>query len=223
MSHHRRSLGVLALLAAYAWVGCVAQNSIFEPTILSPNGSSVWTVGSVQTVRWDNHGTGFATGKTGLVALAYFDPTATTGNWGNDYRGQPLAEGFSIADQVVNIVVPDVPTGNFYYILMLDAANGGSPLFTIINPASPKESTANITFPTSLSISSAPPATPIPQSTQTSSSGAATSATAPSGSPTASSTPTPTSSTSGGCRHIMERGRVWIFLPLLGFAAAAVV
>ncbi|KAI0662240.1 hypothetical protein C8Q70DRAFT_1051713 [Cubamyces menziesii] len=222
MYHHLRYLGTLALLAAYAWVGCVAQGSIFEPTILSPNGSSVWTVGSVQTVRWDNHGTGFAASKTGSVALAYFNPNDTTDNWGYDYRGQPLAKGFPISDQNVNVVVPDVPTGNFYYILMLDAANGGSPLFTIINPASPKESTENITFPATLSVSSAPPATPIPLSTQTSSSGAATSATAPDSS-TTSTTTEPTSNTSGGCRHTAERGWASLIPPLFGFVVAAVV
>ena len=88
-----------------------------------------------------------------------------------------------ISDQVVNVVVPAVPSGDFYFIVseypdscipipqlrialtcfvctVNGDANAQTTYFTIVNPASPAgPSSANITLPATISISSAPPAT----------------------------------------------------------------
>ncbi|CDO68269.1 hypothetical protein BN946_scf184842.g32 [Trametes cinnabarina] len=84
-----------------------------SPSILRPNGADVWTVGSVQTIRWSNAGLDI-TKEQGRVVLGYLDPVS-----GGDieYQEQALADGFLLADEVVNVVTPAVPSGNFYYIL----------------------------------------------------------------------------------------------------------
>ncbi|KAL7280167.1 hypothetical protein ACG7TL_006586 [Trametes sanguinea] len=151
-------MSAAVLIAAYAWIGCYAA-AIIDPTkspsIIRPNGADVWTVGSVQTIRWSNAGLDI-TNEQGRVVLGYNDPV--TGRT-NEYLVQPLADGFRLADEVVNIVAPEVPSGDFYYIVLLGNADNASPIFSIINPASPQENIQNVTFPTLLSIGSAPPAT----------------------------------------------------------------
>ncbi|KAI0662239.1 hypothetical protein C8Q70DRAFT_634457 [Cubamyces menziesii] len=209
------------LLAVVASRGCLAQ-PLFAPPILSPNASSVWTTGSVQSVRWDNGGLDIPPNKHGEVVLGYYDPLDEDPGVGHEYYGQPLANGFLISDEVVNVVVPDtVPSGHYYYILLLGDVRNQSAVFSINNPASPSTSTANLTFPSTISAGSAPSATVShwsPSVTGTATSAATTSS---SGNTSVTATATQTKGTSGGrklsvdCISGFFLGFMFAVLPLL--------
>ncbi|KAI9059306.1 hypothetical protein FKP32DRAFT_1680116 [Trametes sanguinea] len=125
--------------------------------MISPNSSDVWTVGEVRSVRWDNDGFDITSDKHGSIVLSYGDSGA--GIFAEWYD-QPLASGFQISDEVVNVVVPDVPSGKLYNILLIGDAQNESAAFTIVNPASPAIQTGSISFPASISVvTTAPPAT----------------------------------------------------------------
>ncbi|KAI0662258.1 hypothetical protein C8Q70DRAFT_964044 [Cubamyces menziesii] len=126
-----------------------------SPVILRPDGADVWTVGQVQTIRWSNAGLDI-TREQGRVLLGYQDPTDGSLH---EYITNPLADGFFLADEVLNIIVPDVPSGPFYWIVLLGNAANWSPMFTIINPASPTISLTNVTFSNFISVKAAPSAT----------------------------------------------------------------
>ncbi|KAJ8489715.1 hypothetical protein ONZ51_g2788 [Trametes cubensis] len=146
-----------ALLLVVLVLRCSSADPLFQPTILSPNSTDVWNVGDVRTVRWSNHDLDIPPNKHGEIVLGYSTPGT---NLDNAYYQQPLADGFLISDQVVNVVVPAVPSGDFYFIVINGDANAQTTYFTIVNPASPAgPSSANITLTATISISSAPPAT----------------------------------------------------------------
>ncbi|KAH9890024.1 hypothetical protein C8Q73DRAFT_652830 [Cubamyces lactineus] len=150
-----------------------------SPEILRPNGADVWTVGQVQTIRWSNAGLDI-TREQGRVLLGYHNPTDGSDN---EYITTPLADGFLLADEVLNIVVPDVPSGPFYWIVLLGNVVNWSPLFTIINPASPTVPLTNVTFPEVISVKAAPSATVSHSSSITQAPSSSTSATSPMSTP----------------------------------------
>ncbi|KAI8978812.1 hypothetical protein BD414DRAFT_421607 [Trametes punicea] len=212
------SLYATLLVVYYAALGCYGQVNIDpskSPLILRPNGADVWTVGSVETVRWSNEGLDI-TNDQGSVVLGYLDPS--TGQT-NEYIRQPLVEGFQLADEVVNVVTPDVPSGDFYYIVLLGNADNESPLFSIINPKSPAESIVNVTFPNQLSISSAPAATVSHSSSSAVASPATSSSSA---SPSASSPTSSSSGASGACRRTEGSTLGWLFAIMLSIVACLV-
>ncbi|KAH9890007.1 hypothetical protein C8Q73DRAFT_147525 [Cubamyces lactineus] len=149
-------LHILLAIAAVLDVfhGCLAQ-LLFDPTILRPGGADVWTVGEVETVKWSNRGLQLP-GQVGQVFLGYMNPES--GDFVN-YFEQPLASNVVLDNKEVNVIVPDLPTGDFYYIILAGENANQSPLFSILNPAAPHESIANVTFPPSISVSTGPPVT----------------------------------------------------------------
>ncbi|KAI0328880.1 hypothetical protein GY45DRAFT_940223 [Cubamyces sp. BRFM 1775] len=195
---HRSPCLSVSLLAVLAFRGCLAQ-VLFAPPILSPNASSIWTAGSVQSVRWDNGGLDIPPNKHGEVVLGYYDPLDDDPGVGHEYYGQPLADGFLISDEVVNVVVPnDIPSGHYYYILLLGDVRNQSAVFSISNPASPSTSTANLTFPSTIATSSAPSATVSHWSPSGTSTPTSAATTLSSGTMSVTSTDTQTKGTSGG-------------------------
>ncbi|KAH9890026.1 hypothetical protein C8Q73DRAFT_148303 [Cubamyces lactineus] len=146
-----------ALLLVVSALKGSCSDPLFQPTILSPNSTDVWDVGDVRTVSWSNHDLDIPPSQHGEILLGYNEPSTNTST---AYYQQPLAQGFLISDQVVNVVVPAVPSGDFYFIVLNGDANAQTGLFAIVNPASPAgPSSANVTLPATISISSAPPAT----------------------------------------------------------------
>ncbi|EJF57109.1 hypothetical protein DICSQDRAFT_140660 [Dichomitus squalens LYAD-421 SS1] len=114
----------------------------FPPPVERPGGADVWTVGDVETVKWSTKGLNFTLDQTGTILLGYL----TTDGSQTLFVDQPLAGNFTLASGAVNVVVPKVPSGNAYFIIVLGDANNWGPLFSIINPNEPSSSVA----PTSL-------------------------------------------------------------------------
>ncbi|KAI0328878.1 hypothetical protein GY45DRAFT_1254041 [Cubamyces sp. BRFM 1775] len=146
---------MFAFVAVFnVFCNCLAQ-LLFDPTILRPGGADVWTVRDVETVRWSNRGLQLP-GQVGQVYLGYMDPAS--GNFVN-YFEQPLAINVVLDDKAVNVVVPSLPTGDFYYIILAGENANQSPLFSILNPSAPHDPILNVTFPHDISVSTAPPVT----------------------------------------------------------------
>ncbi|OSD07499.1 hypothetical protein PYCCODRAFT_1456299 [Trametes coccinea BRFM310] len=100
-----------------------------SPPITRPRGGDRWNTLEVQTVKWDTTGLD-VTGLNGTVLLGYVAPNTTK----HIYQDQPLAQNFALSDEAVNIILPDIPTGNeIYFVILLGDMNNTSPLFSIFN------------------------------------------------------------------------------------------
>ncbi|KAH9889977.1 hypothetical protein C8Q73DRAFT_706216 [Cubamyces lactineus] len=117
-------------------------NRIPSPPITRPNHEDKWTTGQVQTVTWDSTGLN-VTGVNGTLLLGYVLPNTTRLVW----TDQPLAEHVPLADEVVNIILPNVPTGDEYFMILLGDMNNTSPLFAISNPAIVVATTPPLSLP----------------------------------------------------------------------------
>ncbi|OSD07547.1 hypothetical protein PYCCODRAFT_1430802 [Trametes coccinea BRFM310] len=203
------------LLACSLYTRCAAQSNVFHPTVLNPNGTDVWTVGEVATVRWSNNGLDIPPNKHGQVLLGF---TGLPGPFGtNVWYDQPLADGFLISDEVVNVVVPDVPSGNFYFIqLSGDVATSDQDTpFTIINPKSPAQPLSEVVEPSTIAISSAPSATASHFSASSAAtSSASTTSTQSSSTSSTSSASAPSSTSSSGAAQ-EGGGYGWSYLLLV--------
>ncbi|OSD08028.1 hypothetical protein PYCCODRAFT_1430217 [Trametes coccinea BRFM310] len=133
----------------------LVRAQLAPPPIIAPRSGDVWPVGSTQTIKWSTQG------------VQVFQPdgkpipgTILLGHLTNDTGGSgfflwvetPLANGFPLANQEVQVVVPDVPTASDYFIAM-DISNNLSQLFTIQNPKDPKGTSAE---PSTISVSTLP-------------------------------------------------------------------
>ncbi|KAI0764948.1 hypothetical protein C8Q74DRAFT_1370835 [Fomes fomentarius] len=125
------------------------------PPILVPSSGDVWKVGELRTVEWgikdeplnDSSGNPYL----GFLLLAYNsgDPDMPV-----VLASHKLASGFSISQQIVNMIVPEVPTRKDYKIFMSaqpDSLSLSGP-FEIFNPNDPQGTGSPATF----SVASAP-------------------------------------------------------------------
>ncbi|KAI0328910.1 hypothetical protein GY45DRAFT_1325770 [Cubamyces sp. BRFM 1775] len=117
-------------------------NRIPSPPITRPNHEDKWNTGQVQTVTWDSTGLN-VTGVNGTLLLGYVLPNTTRLVW----TDQPLARNVPLADEVVNIILPNVPTGDEYFMILLGDMNNTSPLFAIANPAIVVATTPPLSLP----------------------------------------------------------------------------
>ncbi|OSD08030.1 hypothetical protein PYCCODRAFT_1430218 [Trametes coccinea BRFM310] len=128
-----------------------AQNA--PPPIIAPRSGDIWPVGSTQTIKWSAQGVQVFTpaGKPipGTIWLGHLT-NSTSGFW--LWVDTPLADGFALASEEVQIIVPNVPTASDYFIAM-DISNNLSQLFTIQNPDDPKGTSAE---PSTISVSTLP-------------------------------------------------------------------
>ncbi|KAI0328856.1 hypothetical protein GY45DRAFT_1325700 [Cubamyces sp. BRFM 1775] len=210
-------LDLSALLLTVSVLRGSCAYPLFQPTILSPTSTDVWNVGDVKTIRWSNHDLDIPPNQHGRIVLGYNAPGT---NLNTAYYQQPLADGFLISDLVVNVVVPAVPSGNFYYIVMSGDANAQTAPFMIINPASPTgPSSANVTVPATISVSSAPPATV----SHWSPGGNSSSQTATSSQTASAAASAPSSSTtsSNGAPHRATAGYGWSWCAAAVFTISA--
>ncbi|KAH9890005.1 hypothetical protein C8Q73DRAFT_147480 [Cubamyces lactineus] len=234
-----------ALYAVFLWSGCFAQ-PLFGPIMLTPNSSTVWTVGSVESVRWcvyhlpliiscddhihimrhrDNRGLDIPANHHGSIVLGYYDPYSQLPDVGHNFLDQPLAEGFLISDEVVNVLVPpNLPSGKYYYLLLGGDAQNETAVFAIDDPALPSTTAMNLTFPTAISVGQAPSATAsswMPSSTSGVTSPVATSSNATSATATSRTASSPNSTsthtTTGGSCAGAEIGWARFATPLTVF------
>ncbi|KAF8636233.1 hypothetical protein AX17_003718 [Amanita inopinata Kibby_2008] len=160
------------------------ERDVVDPHILSPSSSSVWIVGSMQTVTWDTSNLppyNQITNRVGKIVLGHLG-----GGGENLMLDHPLAQNFNITQGSIGVLVPTVPPRNDYIIVLMGDSGNASPPFAIQSdgPAAAIATGASGTFgPGPASLSSTLITTPIPitGSTITGGSGSA-STVSPSGS-----------------------------------------
>ncbi|KAJ3516657.1 hypothetical protein NLJ89_g999 [Agrocybe chaxingu] len=96
-----------------------AKLDVFVPTIISPNSTTVWTIGKNATVVWDTSNAPASISNGAAVVL-------------NGHGA--IANGFDLRAGSVDVLVPQVPQGNYYITLFGDSGNH-SPVFTISSEA----------------------------------------------------------------------------------------
>ncbi|CAA7270931.1 unnamed protein product [Cyclocybe aegerita] len=84
-----------------------AKLDVFVPTIVSPNSTTVWTIGENATIVWDISNAPASISNGAAVVL-------------NGYG--TVAEGFDLRAGSVDVLVPQVPQGNYFitYALLVN-------------------------------------------------------------------------------------------------------
>ncbi|KAG7445090.1 uncharacterized protein BT62DRAFT_933509 [Guyanagaster necrorhizus] len=100
------------------------SRDVYVPAVILPNSSSVWTVGSTQTVTWDtSNPPSQITNPTGSIRLRKGNKTLST----------DLISGFSILDGKVQVQVPSVEPGDDWRVVLFGDSGNWSGAFTIKN------------------------------------------------------------------------------------------
>ncbi|TDL17212.1 hypothetical protein BD410DRAFT_776335 [Rickenella mellea] len=199
----------ISCLVTLANAGPLLGRTVWDPPITSPDASTVWTVGSKETVKWDiSSKPQVVSSFSGTLVLGFLDNTEGE----HLMLDSPLAQGFNLTDATVDIVVPNLPARNDYIVVLMGDSGNASPKFTIANssienPAS--SSSSSLTTPT------APPSI---QHTPTTAGGADTTAnslglSASTPSASSSSSSTSTSSSSGTAAAAQTQGPTSSSLP----------
>ncbi|KAL4252656.1 hypothetical protein ABKN59_005329 [Abortiporus biennis] len=103
---------------------------VFSPKITKPDAFTVWVINTTVTVTWDTcNAPDDVTNPQGKILLGHMDNGDDEDE--NLDIDHPLAEGFDIFQGSVDIVVPDVPQGNDYIIVLMGDSGNKSPPFTI--------------------------------------------------------------------------------------------
>ncbi|KAI0826586.1 hypothetical protein BC628DRAFT_1419089 [Trametes gibbosa] len=162
------------------------------PPVLSPRSGDVWTVGEIATVKWSTDGIPLFIPEThapwpGTVWLGELTDTSSGFTF---WALEPLADGFPLLNKEVQVVVPNVPSGS-NYIIILDKPTNQGQVFTINNPKDVKGTGA---IPSSISVSTLPFST----STAGSASTMAAANTTVSSAPSSSALPSSVNATSPG-------------------------
>ncbi|KAI0786877.1 hypothetical protein C8Q75DRAFT_769674 [Abortiporus biennis] len=122
----------------------LTRRDAVAPPITSPDASTVWQVGTIQTVTWDTSNLpppANITNPTGKVILGFL-----TDDSENLMADSPLAQGFPITQGSVQITVPDVPSRTNYIIALIGDSGNISPLFSITGgSAAPSSGSASPT------------------------------------------------------------------------------
>ncbi|KAF9046766.1 hypothetical protein BJ165DRAFT_1404165 [Panaeolus papilionaceus] len=123
---------VLALVSSavvHATPLAMGRRDVIAPKIIKPDASSVWPVGSVQTVTWDTSNfppDSQITNPIGKVILGFDENDSLNLDFNH-----PLAEGFKLRDGSVKLTVPNVPPRNDYLIVLFGDSGNTSPSFAI--------------------------------------------------------------------------------------------
>ncbi|KDR82374.1 hypothetical protein GALMADRAFT_237652 [Galerina marginata CBS 339.88] len=119
----------IAYLALRVHASPLSNRDVIVPHITSPDASSVWPVGTAQTVTWDTSNfppDSQITNPIGQVILG----TNASGTFHFNFN-DPLAKGFKLRDGSVKITVPDVTPGDDYLIVLFGDSGNTSPTFAI--------------------------------------------------------------------------------------------
>ncbi|KAF8592125.1 hypothetical protein K439DRAFT_1324806 [Ramaria rubella] len=95
---------------------------VFDPPILIPNATTVWTAGQTHNVTWDTSSLPPMTPNAGTIVLR--TPTAGIGT---------LATGFLLTAGIQSITLPEnLTTENDYFLVLFGDSGNTSPEFTIL-------------------------------------------------------------------------------------------
>ncbi|PPQ79854.1 hypothetical protein CVT24_003498 [Panaeolus cyanescens] len=133
-----KSLALLAVVSsavdvAYATSLVVsdleARRDVVAPKIITPNGNTVWPVGSEQLVTWDILDLPpdeQITNPIGKVILGYDENSSLNLDFFN-----PIVQGFLLRDGNVTLTVPNVVPKTNYLIVLYGNSVNTSPNFAI--------------------------------------------------------------------------------------------
>ncbi|KAE9405687.1 hypothetical protein BT96DRAFT_915896 [Gymnopus androsaceus JB14] len=113
-------------IASLASSAPIAARDVFVPTITSPHANTVWQCGQRATVTWakSNIPASEVTNPKGMVLLRDLN--------GLEDVEHPLASNFNTVNSTsVSFVVPNVPSGEGYEIVLFGDSGNFSPKFTI--------------------------------------------------------------------------------------------
>lgn len=100
------------------------QADVYSPLVLYPNASTIWKVGTIYNVTWDNsNAPKDITNSVGKIQLRK----------GGQTLPEVLAEGFDILSGIHEIQVPQVTPGSDYSIVLMGDSGNFSPEFEIEN------------------------------------------------------------------------------------------
>ncbi|KAI0081662.1 hypothetical protein K474DRAFT_1259092 [Panus rudis PR-1116 ss-1] len=153
---------VFAVFATSAKALPLVSRDVIDPPITSPDASTVWHVGETQTVTWDTSGIpppANVTNQKGKVVLGFL-----TDDSEHLMIDSPLADGFSIFDGKVQVIVPNVPDRTDYIIALFGDSGNISPKFTIQGGSAASSSISSTPATSSVVASSTPAASSTPVS-----------------------------------------------------------
>jgi len=131
---------VVALLSALALAVSttatpvhVAERSeliVVRPPLTEPVQGDTWPIGTNQTVCWDTSEIPpIAQNYMGTVYLGYYVNGTSSENL---YIDNPLAKGFLLTDGSVSVTVPQVPSGDSYFVVLVGDSDNKSGTFSIV-------------------------------------------------------------------------------------------
>ncbi|KAF8735198.1 hypothetical protein AX14_002553 [Amanita brunnescens Koide BX004] len=162
------------------------KRDVVAPPVTAPNSSTIWEVGTTQTVVWDTSNLppfNQITNQIGEVLLGHLG-----GGGLNLNLSGPLVQGFNISQGSVNLVVPNVPPRTDYLVVLFGDSGNTSPTFAITGGSNGTAAPSTTSSSTTQSSSSS-------SSTPTSSSSTGSAQSSATSTPVSSSSPTPTPST----------------------------
>ncbi|KAG6889810.1 hypothetical protein C0992_003925 [Termitomyces sp. T32_za158] len=131
---------------SYVHASPLMMRDVFSPHITSPNETTVWPVGTQQTVTWETDNIppdSQLTDPNGKVVLGHLGPTGGL-NLDIDH---PLAQNFKLRVGHVQITVPSVPPRDDYIIVLFGDSGNTSPTFAITRITDGSNSTTSTTKP----------------------------------------------------------------------------
>ncbi|KAH9027207.1 hypothetical protein EDB84DRAFT_315031 [Lactarius hengduanensis] len=98
---------------------------VVSPQITYPKASTTWNAGDKVTVTWDTSGIPRTSNFTGQLLLGW-----VTGDSENLNIDRPLAQDFFLSGGSVQIIVPNVPDGSHYIVVLFGDSGNTIPQFT---------------------------------------------------------------------------------------------
>ncbi|KAH9043376.1 hypothetical protein EDB85DRAFT_941785 [Lactarius pseudohatsudake] len=112
---------IVALMSLVA-AAPLAVRDVYVPPITYPHDGTVWTIGSVHNVTWDNSNPPQQiTNPNGVIMLRKGDRTTDI----------VLASDFKVVTGRVTVKVPNVQPGSNYSLVLFGDSGNFSPQFTI--------------------------------------------------------------------------------------------
>ncbi|EJC97887.1 uncharacterized protein FOMMEDRAFT_97900 [Fomitiporia mediterranea MF3/22] len=116
-------------------------NIVYNPVITYPTAGVVWAVGETREITWNADDIPQEVkDTTGTIVLGFNENDSE-----NLDLAHPLATGFKLTDEKVNVTVPDVADRSDYIVVLFGDSGNASPEFTINGGSSSSSSVATST------------------------------------------------------------------------------